>query len=85
MHDLAVGALAIEQELNAFAGGIEFADAVEGVEGPEGVAAEEPAEAGADGVPGAEESGGEAFFLVIGCGFNAELIDGDFGPGEGIV
>src|ERR1700757_3406280 len=59
VHDLAVVALALDEELDLAAGDVEAAIAVHGIEGPEGVAPEEPAEAGAGGGSlGAKTGGG---------------------------
>ena len=65
MHDFAVGALAMDEELELGFGEGEIAVAVDGVEGVEGIAAEEPAEAGAGGVGGGEVAGDEGGLFRI--------------------
>ena len=65
VHDLAVGALAMDEEFELGFGEGEIAVAVDGVEGVEGVAAEEPAEAGAGGVGGGEVAGDEGGLFRI--------------------
>ena len=90
VHHLAVGALAVKQELERALreGGV--AVAVDGVERPEGVAAEVPAEAGASGVVGGEPAGDEAglgFPVCTGTSqvFHLGVFDGEFSPAEGLV
>ena len=84
VHHLAVGALALHEELEGVAGEGEVAHAVDGVEGVEGVATEVPAEAGAGGVAGREVAGYETG-LACGVREGAELLDGYGRPGEGVV
>ena len=84
VHDLAVGALAVDEELEFGLGEREVAVAVDGEEGVEGVAAEEPAEAGTGGVARGVVAGDEGGFAgALSAG--AELLDGDDGPLKGLI
>ena len=82
MHHLTVGALMEKKEVYSLLRQGKVAVVVDGVEAPEGVASEEPAIAWACGVVGCGPSGGEAYAFRTS---DATLVDGDFGPSEGVI
>ena len=84
MHDLAVVALAVDEEFELGFGEGEIAVAVDGVEGVERVAAEEPAEAGAGGVAGGVVAGDEGGFVFPGLSIETVFADSGRPQSQGL-